>query len=158
MLPCRHDPISRMIRFHPQRRGGGTLSEPSESLPPLIEHEEAVRQILALHDANGGATFSLYHGNLAGRPRFAVAVYPRRAVKVAGRGIPPARLRAFIRANQSLLEVPRNAVGTWFSEDEGATTLDVSSTVSSREDAVELARIYDQRAIFDLQRMESIDL
>jgi hypothetical protein len=126
-------------------------------LPKLLSAAQAAAQIEHLHREHGGATFSLYFANVAGQELVAVSLYPERSVKVRGRFVPTRRLQAFVAQNQDLLHDPRNAVGTWYNEDNDTTYLDVTATLPDREQAVALGRAYNQIAIYDLFRDEEIE-
>jgi hypothetical protein len=132
------------------------LSNRRTRLPRLIPGERAVRLIERLHEEDGGATFSLYFGNVAGQELFAVSLYPERSVQVRGRFISARRLLAFLAQNQDLLSDPRNAIGTWYNEDDDTTYLDVTATVPDRVEAIALGKQYNQIGVYDLQRGEDI--
>src|SRR5215208_6920953 len=104
----------------------------------MIDIDEAVRQIVRLHRANGGSTFNLHSGDLAGKPLYAVSVYPERGRRAGAFDIDPRRLEAFILENLDLLADPRNSVGTWFNRLNGVTYFDVAATLADRQQAVEL--------------------
>src|SRR4051794_23407948 len=94
-------------------------------LPRQIPIQEAVEQIEPLHAERGGATFSLYFGDVASQALFAVSLYPERSVMTRGRSISARRLQAFVAQNQDLLQDPRNTIGTWYNEENDTTYLDV---------------------------------
>jgi hypothetical protein len=133
------------------------LSNRRTRLPKPVPVEEAVAQVEQLHEAHGGATFSLYFGNVLGQELYAVSLYPERSVQVRGRFVPARRLQAFLTLNQDLLHDPRNAIGTWYNEDDNTTYLDVSAMLPDREQAISLARQYNQIAIYDLLQEEEIE-
>ena len=108
------------------------LSNRRTGLPKPIPAEEAVTQIERLHGEKGGATFSLYFGDVVGQELFAVSLYPERSVQVRGRFVSARRLRAFLGQNQDLLSDPRNSVGIWYNEDDDTTYLDVTATLPDR--------------------------
>jgi hypothetical protein len=56
-----------------------------------------------------------------------------------------------------LLGDPRNAIGTWYNEDDDTTYMDVTAMLSDRDQAVSLGRQFNQIAIYDLFRDEEID-
>src|SRR5437879_13260407 len=82
--------------------------------PVMIEVAEAVDAIVVLHDADGGATFSLHHGSLSGQKLYAVSIYLERSVRFIGRSIPPDLLTQFISGNLALLAESHISIGTWF--------------------------------------------
>jgi hypothetical protein len=143
------------------RRGieaGDILSGRARRLPALVAAEAAARSIAARHRADGGSTFNLYVGDLSGLPLYAVSLYPERSIVLRGRELNPRVVAAFVDANMDLLRDPRNSVGTWFNEMNGLTYLDVSATLPSMEEAITLGRRYNQVAIFDLQRLEEMEI
>jgi hypothetical protein len=89
---------------------------------------------------------------------YAVSLYPERTRRVKGRTVDAERLRAFIADNLDLLRDPRNSVGLWYSEEEAQTYVDVSATLPDKATAVTMGQAYNQIAIFDLKRMELIDV
>ena len=134
------------------------LSGRARRLPALVEFGAAARSIASRHRVDGGATFNLYVGDLSGLLLYAVSLYPERSVVLHGRGLDPQVVVAFIDANLDLLRDPRNSVGMWFNELNGPTYLDISATLPSREEAIALGRRYNQVAIFDLHRLEEMEI
>jgi len=133
------------------------LSNPSGPPPQPMPVDQAVAEIQALHEENGGSTVNLYFGDLGGAELYAVSLYPDRSVVVEGSDIPEDVLRSFIEANEQLLQDPRVSVGTWYNSENGLTYLDLSATLPDREEAIELGRQYNQIAIFDLSTFEEIE-
>ncbi len=133
------------------------LSNRRTRLPKPISDEQAATQVEQLHSEKGGATFSVYFGNVAGQELFAVSLYPERSVLVRGRFIPRRWILSFLAQNRDLLRDPRNAVGTWYNEDDDTTYLDVTAMLPDREKAISFARQYNQIAIYDLLRTEEIE-
>lgn len=129
---------------------------------------EVAQHIAALTMANGGATWNLIDGDLAGRPYYAVSVFPERG-KVIPLGpcaeiLPelPAtgaaladEVERFARANQDVLVSDSHvSIGTWVHE--GNVHLDLSVTVPSLQQALSLGARHGQQAVFDLQHFEDI--
>lgn len=131
------------------------INHPSTLLPEQKAVEEAVETIRLSHE-KGGSTFSLYFGDAAQQKLYAVSIYPDRAALVPGKPIPATLLKTFVRANDALLQDPRNAVGTWYNREEDATYLDVTTLLIARADAAVLAEQYNQIAIYDLARQAEI--
>lgn len=117
--------------------------------------EEAAEIVTRITHATDGATFNVRHGNMAGKPYYAVAVYPQLGEVVDG---PPTReqIEEFVRKHWSLLQQPENSIGTWYNKADGKTYLDISRTVPSVDKALELGKKHRQIAIFDLNRFEEI--
>jgi hypothetical protein len=122
----------------------------------MIEVAEAAEAIVVLHDADGGATFSLHHGNLVGQKLFALSIYPERSEQFIGRSIPRDLLVAFVGRNLDLLADPRVSVGTWSNDEDGHTYLDIVVAVPSRQRAIALAKRYNQVGAYDLERRSFI--
>ncbi len=137
------------------------LSDPQTVLPEMLDVDEAVRQIITIlesqHDeAHRGATFSMYWGNQAGKGLYAAVPFGDHGDAFPAAVPAPGRLRSFIRTYLRLLTDPRTCVGIWLNQQNGLTYLEVSAVFLDRDEAIELALRYDERAIFDLQRMEEI--
>lgn len=134
------------------------LSQSETELPPQRNIEDAVGEILHLHEAYGGSTFNLYFGDQAGQRLYSVSLFPDRSYVVEGREISHEEIEAFIQANSDLLTDPRCCVGTWYSEETDQTYVDISITLPVKRDAVALGKRYNQVGMFDLSRMEYIPL
>src|SRR5690606_36021399 len=115
--------------------------------------EEAAEIVTRIPHATHGATFNVRYGNMARRPCCAVSVYPQLGEVIDG---PPTRgqIEEFVRKHWRLLQRPENSIGTWYNEADGKTYLDISRTVSSLDEALELGKKHRQIAIFDLNRFE----
>jgi hypothetical protein len=133
------------------------LLDVTKALPVSLRADVASEQIVTLHEEHGGATFNLHFGNLSGQKLFAVSLYPKRGLRIAGDRLSSRLIEAFIKRNTDLLDDPRCAVGTWFDEESGYTYLDITATLPDKKLALELGRQYNQIAIFDLERSEIID-
>lgn len=133
------------------------LSEETTSLPPLLEPEEAAIRMLALYEESGreGATFSLRFGDLRGQSLFAVSLYPERSLKLSGYTVEMDTLQLFIQVNKDLLNDPRCGVGLWYYAD--VIYCDIVALLPNEEEAVALAKRYDQIAIFDLRALTEIE-
>ena len=127
--------------------------------PPHLPYAPA-EEIAALHNANGGASYSLVSGDIAGQPGYAVSIYPRRERILPYRFLSHRQVRTFIRDNWDLLSDPSLGVvvGTWFNPEAGRTHLDVSAHVQDREVAETVGKASKQIAIYDLERFETITL
>ena len=126
------------------------LSDPTTALPEPFALDEIVTRIVSLHRRNGGATFNLYFGDMSGQPLFAVSVFPEASAVEAGSILSPLPVRGFIQEHHHLLLDPRSNVGTWYNIAEDETYLDVSTSLTEREDALTLAVRYNQIAFYDL--------
>ncbi len=94
------------------------LSDPDATLPEPFALDAMAAHIVRLHHQNGGATFSLYFGDLSGQPLFAVSVFPEASAIESGPFISPFSVHGFIQENHHLLLDPRNNVGTWYNNTE----------------------------------------
>ena len=128
------------------------------TLPAAIPLERAVADAISLNQANGGATYSLYFGDQAHQPLFAVSIFPDLSQRAPGKELPAGALRAFVKAHRQLLSDPRCNIGTWYDADHKETWLDVSVTLPGRTQAVCLGKRYNQEDVFDLRRMETIEV
>jgi hypothetical protein len=101
-----------------------------------------------------------------GEKLYIVSMYPeRQAVLKPGERLTRDRLRRYANANRDLLDrfakaddtpLPKHVLGAWRDSKTGKTYLDVSAATPNREAAVEAGRLYDQIAVFDLEKMEEI--
>lgn len=109
----------------------------------------------ALHAQSGGSTVSVAEGNLLGRSRFAVAIYPKNSVELPEL---PTRdlLFAFALLNTGLLLRPDHALGTWVDSWRKLHILDVVVCPASVGTAIRLGNEHGQEAIFDLKKAREI--
>ena len=98
---------------------------------------------------SSGSTVSLVHGNLAGRPLFAVAVYAERTFEISDQPT-SSQLVAFIISNLDILLRPDHALGTWFDKERAVYVFDVVICLADRNRAIQLGMHLHQKAIFDL--------
>lgn len=104
----------------------------------------------ALHTISGGSTVSLFEGNLLGRSLFAVSIYPERSVEL--QEFPSrSQLWAFAMHNADLLTLRGHALGSWIRKENDRHVLDVVVCLPQLEDAIWLALMFSQEAIFDLR-------
>lgn len=112
--------------------------------------------ITRAHIENGGSTFDAEGNSLVGQPGYAVSLYPERSSTVKDQ-ITDDHVSDFIDRNRDLLDKdPRNAIGTWHDTSTDTHYLDISAVLPDRDQAIDLARKYNQKAIFDLQKLEEI--
>ena len=114
-------------------------------------------KILAVHLEKGGSTFNFHGENLAGRDLFAVSIWKSRELRLT-EPLTGAAIKNFIRANETALLYPWNAIGTWTDTFSGVTYLDVVRLVSKRANAKRLGREHSQLAICYLKTGEIINL
>ena len=123
------------------------MTEKPDPLLPLMDAATAARQIWRLLQQDGGVTFSLYFGSLAGQDLYALSVFPEREV-IDDADVSAAAIEAFILDNLDLLSDPDHSVGIWLEGED--SYLDVSLTVRGRQEAIDLARAHHQLAICHL--------
>ena len=138
------------------------LADPKNFLlPQPADVDNAAQQILALYEESGreGATFSLYFGNMSGKPLYSVSVWPERGTQPLDNEMSVSVVQDFIEANSDVLKDlndPRCGIGLWYNVDDDVVYLDIVALLPSRLDAVALAMRYDQIAVFDLEALTEI--
>jgi len=113
---------------------------------------ETTNTILQLIHDNGGVTYNIAKGNMAGTPNYSVSIYPDR--EKIEEGVDFDRLEGYLDGNEDLLMDPNNSFGAW--SNEGKVYLDVVVTVPDQAKAIELAKQHNQIAIWDLQNNKEI--
>lgn len=111
---------------------------------------------LADPDAKG-STFTLDGVNQAGRDKASVSIFPERSQIIDG-DITAEDLESYVESNKDLFEGNEDvlSLGTWFDAKEGKTYIDVAATLD-RDIAIDLGKQYNQKAVWDLKKMEEID-
>lgn len=118
----------------------------------------AAKLASSLHNKFGGSTVNFLHGNMVGKPFYAVSTHLDRTLALEGlKNISPSQVRDFARRNLDLLRTGKYSLGTWYNESEQTTYLDIVSTVKSRESAIHMAKAHNQISIFDLAHLEEIN-
>lgn len=115
----------------------------------------AVKMVPKLHAENGGCSWSMFNGDMGGKPFCVVSVYRERELVIDGATIEPAQVNSFIGKNRDVLFKADHVMGTWV--EDGKSYLDVSVLVGSREEAQELCMLHGQIAYFDLETFETIE-
>ncbi len=118
-----------------------------DTQPEWIDVAVAAQEIWRLFQQNKGATFSLYHGNLAGQDLYAVSIYRGREL-VSLVPISVEQIEAYLRSNLDLLSDSENSAGIWL--EAGENFYDVVLTVKNHQEAIRLAQTHDQLAICHL--------
>lgn len=126
--------------------------------PSGAEIQKMAKAVVDLHTKNGGATFTPVENRARGsdEPAYVVSIYPERSQKTKEAPTQD-EISRFIIDNWDLLRDPKNSVGTWHDTDGGLHYLDVSVVIPNRKRAIDLGKQYNQKAVWDLQKMESID-
>lgn len=166
-------------------RRNGALSQGDASKAPATATalsrpttpEDHATEIHHLTITEGGATYSLTEGNLAGSDRWAVGAYPERSVTIEGQAA-QSDIRSFIKDNAELLQRRDLSVGTWFDESRGVTVLDLVKTPgaekfmssrsgspandlknareAARQQAIQIAKEANQDAIYNLRTGKTV--
>lgn len=105
--------------------------------------------------ANGGCSYSLRYGNLTSG--YAVSPYKERETLVSRSQFGPVDLQNFCHENSDLLADPKNFIGGWIVEN-GDIMLDVSTVFTSKAKAIKVAKANNQKAIFHLDTMQTIEI
>jgi len=154
--------------------GGGTRANSTKPLTPVKgevkgtratdlgytkEGREAVRNPelaqVRVHEQGGGSTFSVAGEDLGKKGEGGVvSIFPERQQEIEGE-LTPQDIRNFKEKNQDLYKGNEDvlAVGTW--KDGKKNVLDVSTIIPILQ-AVELGKQYNQKAVFDLAKMEDV--
>lgn len=132
-------------------------SQPRDARGRFMPTYKVAKLGASLHKSYGGSTVNYIHGNMAGKPFFAVSTHLERQLKLDNtRDVSAKQIREFAQRNLALLKTGKYSIGTWYNPDDGATYIDVVSTVSSRDRAEHLAKAHNQIAIWDLGGMKEI--
>lgn len=136
-----------------------SFSSSAENMPDDKVLGRYAKRISDLTAKNGGATFNVMSGsNLATStaPNYVVSLYPDRSLVLSPDQVTPARVSQFIKDNQDLLSNKENSIGTWHDKSSGKVYLDVSFATPNRAMAEFAGKQYNQKAIWDLKKMEEI--
>lgn len=124
---------------------------PIEAMQASMQTASSVLpQIVSAHTREGGSTFSLYAGDMAGKNYYSVSIYPDLTMIMPGKDVNEEQIKRFIMDNFDVLSDKRVAVGTWYNEEEDVTYIDVSVLVDDGEAARRLSEQYNQIGMFHL--------
>jgi hypothetical protein len=127
------------------------------TMPDKMVYARA-KEVLDRHLATGGSSTYIRSGrDAAGTSAYAVSVFKQREVTLPGNPN-TAALAQYIRANDDLLSNDTYLLGTWYDADTNQTYLDISRTTPDMRTALGYARAADQKAIFDLRTLTTINL
>lgn len=90
------------------------------------------------------------------RSGFVVSIYPRSETIIPVNSLDDRRLLAFVASNESLLRRAGHYFGAWL--EDGLIFFDVSVITESRAAALDMARRFRQKSIFDIQAGEVVYL
>ena len=134
------------------------LDDADAELPDALDVDQVIEQIASAFQAVGGATFSLYFGDMIGAPCFAVSIYPeaKHSKWWNGKSLTAFKLKAFIASNRELLQEPRSNVGVWYDAESDRTYLEVTAAMPFRNKvdytkAIRYGKEYNQIGIYDLE-------
>lgn len=137
------------------------MSENFENLPDEKFSDGTIEKIVGTiienHSLNGGATVNRKGENLIGQKFFAVVVF-NRSLEFSKRELPKEIVRRFVEFNADLLENSVCAVGTWFDESRKISLLEISLLIADEERAVRIGKMFNQIAIYDLEKRKEINL
>jgi len=123
----------------------------------------------------GGNTGAISHRTMTGggisvhmktgkepKDGYMVAVYTERAEWIKGEdvNVPEKRqaaIQSFLDKNKDVLADPDNYLGTWFDPESGNISLDISRNFSDQAKAIKYASEHNEKAIWDVKNMTSID-
>ena len=137
-------------------------------LSPVVDQQVEVEQAprydaakqLEAHNADPeskGSSFTPDGRNLLGQPKFTVSIFPERSKIIEG-DVTEQALIDYKEENKDLLDENADvlAIGTWFDSESNQTYLDVSVALD-RDNAIQLGREYNQKAVFDLQNKVEVE-
>ena len=102
----------------------------------------------------GGCSYSLTYGDVAGKKGYAVSIHKDRETLIPMEDFTTNDVRNFILENTDLLASPDKLVGAWI--EKGDVYLDVSIRVTSKAEAERLCRLHGQIAYYDLLNRKTI--
>jgi hypothetical protein len=102
--------------------------------------DDAVDQILELHNADEGSTFSLYYGNMQWKPLRSVSIFLDLSYKITGKQITKEQATEFTQKYECLLRNEKVVVGTWYNPDDGRTYFDFSVIIQDRNFAIDFGK------------------
>jgi hypothetical protein len=129
------------------------IMRPVTTTPGSLTHVQATRLADALTVPDGGFTVTRDgHDVTSG---YALSTSPDHERTYAGT-VSAADVLAYATEHAAALSAPGAVFGGWRDPDTGVAYLDVSIVVSDRDEALTLARVHDQLAVFDLDHGESV--
>jgi len=123
-----------------------------------------VRTQVGAHNSNGGSTFHPEHGDLNGKPFFAVGGEPEfRApeLKMTTKGVEltEAQIKEFTErpaVKEALAKHPDASIGTWHDKEADQTVTELVKTPANRDEALKMGVKNDQKAIYDLKEGKEV--
>jgi hypothetical protein len=108
-----------------------------------------------LAEPDGGFTINPRDGSDV-TSGYAVAAYKQRSKEIPIEEVSEVTLQSYVEANADLLSVSGNMFGGWHDPDTGHVWLDVSRVTSDKDEAISIAQLTNQIAIFDLDSGQSV--
>jgi hypothetical protein len=116
------------------------------------------------HNANGGSTFHPEHGDLNGKPYFAVGGEPEFSAPelksvIEGKEVTPEQMKEFSERPEvkaALAKHPDASIGSWHDAETGNNVMELVKTPTDRAEAIEMGKRNNQKAIFGLEKGEEI--
>ena len=118
---------------------------------------------IANHTArHGGISINMNNGSFP-KDGYMCAVYPERSELIDAKDATnmakcEERIQAFHEKNKDVLKEEGNVLGTWLDPDTGNIYLDISKRFEDKDEAFKFASDQDEKSIFDIKNMESIDV
>ncbi len=145
----------------PDRRVAVLTDKGKRAVDPVFRAAADVPDLTA---QGGGATYNSIDGNLFGKERFSVSIYPEwtREVDHLDGAVVREYMenvakggtfggKAFKQPFPEILTEGRVSLGTWRRPADGKIVLDIVVTPSNMDEAMALGRMFNQEGIFDLR-------
>lgn len=125
-----------------------------ESLPvdPMVPAAKTVEEMLG---ENGGFTYQPVSGESPVRG-YAVSPFPEATLAVKADEIDEGVIFDWLKEHKDRFNDKRVHAGGWIDDSSGDAVFDLSIVVADQEDARKIGRQYDQDAVYDLGRGETI--
>ena len=112
---------------------------------------------VSIHKENGGSSISQTGEDLFGKPGYSVSTHTDKTKTVKGKEVTQQELDQYKEDNKEALKDPNNFVGTWYDSKSDQTYIDIATKVENKQEAIELGKANNQKAIFDLESGTEID-
>ncbi len=120
-----------------------------------------LKDIVRVTKEDGGATYSMWYGNMKGEPAYAASVYKNLETTLPLDKLDQATIKAFVDANTALVTLEDHAIGTWI-DDQGNAVVDVvviyPKNQWTQDSVVYLGVMNGQTSIWDLEFSKEIKL
>lgn len=156
------DVVGKLLagKFTPTGKMGSWKGTKQAVQQPALKETPLSRQVEMTNNPEiGGSTFAAGGEDLGGSDFYAVSIFPDLTQTIKGR-LTEKQLQDFQDKYQEYAEnYPNVNYGTWYDAATDTTYLDLSVRVplTEKKKAIQLAKQYNQKAIFDLSTFEEID-